>query len=203
MCYADSGIFNPNRDVFIFKRCTHAQFSGLSRFHCALAVLRQIGNDASGKSFKLAVSRAKQLHITCNVAMVADHTFYGSKAILKDTDFTCGNERQRPMAGTLKLELGKRRFPLRRTDLPMAFSPKIGSGPSVEQTIRRGTSRRHRAGSSACKTVNLVDDVVRRLGRRADGCRVRSRCAPSAVKRGKEHFAVARPDAARRLTPVV
>jgi len=39
------------------------------------------GNDASGKSFKPAVSRAKQLHITCNVALVADHTFYGSKAI--------------------------------------------------------------------------------------------------------------------------
>ena len=39
------------------------------------------GNDGRGKMFKQALSRARQLHITCNVAMVADHTFYGSKAI--------------------------------------------------------------------------------------------------------------------------
>jgi hypothetical protein len=39
------------------------------------------GNDSRGKMFKQALSRAQQLHVTCDVAMVADHTFYGSKAI--------------------------------------------------------------------------------------------------------------------------
>jgi len=39
------------------------------------------GNDSRGKMFKEALSRAQQLHVTCDVAMVADHTFYGSKAI--------------------------------------------------------------------------------------------------------------------------
>jgi hypothetical protein len=39
------------------------------------------GNDGRGKMFKQTLSRSKQLHVTCDVAMVADHTFYGSKAI--------------------------------------------------------------------------------------------------------------------------
>jgi hypothetical protein len=39
------------------------------------------GNDGRGKMFRQAVSRARQLQVICNVAMVADHTFYGSKAI--------------------------------------------------------------------------------------------------------------------------
>ena len=39
------------------------------------------GNDGRGKMFKQAVARARQLHVICNVAMVANHTLYGSKAI--------------------------------------------------------------------------------------------------------------------------
>jgi len=39
------------------------------------------GNDERGKVFKQTLSRAQQFHVTCDVAMVADHTFYGSKAI--------------------------------------------------------------------------------------------------------------------------
>jgi len=39
------------------------------------------GNDGRGKMFKQVLSRSKQLHVTCDVAMVAHHTFYGSKAI--------------------------------------------------------------------------------------------------------------------------
>jgi len=39
------------------------------------------GNDGRGKMFKQTLSRAQQFHVTCDVAMVADHTFYGSKAI--------------------------------------------------------------------------------------------------------------------------
>lgn len=39
------------------------------------------GNDyPRGKTFKQTVSRAQQLQVTCNVALVAGHTFYGSKA---------------------------------------------------------------------------------------------------------------------------
>ena len=39
------------------------------------------GNDGRGKLFKQAVTRARQLQVICNVAMVANHTLYGSKAI--------------------------------------------------------------------------------------------------------------------------
>ncbi len=39
------------------------------------------GNDGRGKMFKQAVTRAQQLQVICNVAMVANHTLYGSKAI--------------------------------------------------------------------------------------------------------------------------
>lgn len=39
------------------------------------------GNDARGKMFEQTVSRAQQLQVICDVALVADHTFYGSKAI--------------------------------------------------------------------------------------------------------------------------
>ena len=39
------------------------------------------GNDGRGKMFKQAVTRARQLQVICNVAMVANHTLYGSKAI--------------------------------------------------------------------------------------------------------------------------
>jgi hypothetical protein len=39
------------------------------------------GNDARGKIFKQTLSRVQQLHVTCDVALVADHTFYGPKAI--------------------------------------------------------------------------------------------------------------------------
>jgi len=39
------------------------------------------GNDGRGKMFKQAVTRAQQLQVICNAAMVANHTLYGSKAI--------------------------------------------------------------------------------------------------------------------------
>ena len=39
------------------------------------------GNDGPGKMFKQAVTRAQQLQVICNVAMVTNHTLYGSKAI--------------------------------------------------------------------------------------------------------------------------
>jgi len=39
------------------------------------------GNDGIGKMFKQAVTRAQQLRAICNVAMVANHPLYGSKAI--------------------------------------------------------------------------------------------------------------------------
>jgi len=39
------------------------------------------GNDGRGKMFKRAVTQARQLKVICNVALVADHPFYGSKAI--------------------------------------------------------------------------------------------------------------------------
>jgi hypothetical protein len=41
------------------------------------------GNDGRGKMFKQAVTRARQLQVVCNVALVANHTLYGSKAIQK------------------------------------------------------------------------------------------------------------------------
>ncbi|SRR6266851_5428466 len=39
------------------------------------------GNDERDKMFQESLSRAQQLHVACNVAMVAGHTFYGTKAI--------------------------------------------------------------------------------------------------------------------------
>lgn len=40
------------------------------------------GNDyPHGRAFKQTVSKAQQLQVTCNVAMVAEHTLYGSKSI--------------------------------------------------------------------------------------------------------------------------
>ena len=39
------------------------------------------GNDGRGKMFKEAVTRAQQRHVSCNVAIIANHTLYGSKAI--------------------------------------------------------------------------------------------------------------------------
>jgi hypothetical protein len=39
------------------------------------------GNDGRSKMFKQALSRSRQFHVTCDVAIVADHTLYGSKAI--------------------------------------------------------------------------------------------------------------------------
>jgi hypothetical protein len=40
------------------------------------------GNDYfPRKTFKETVARAQQLQVTCNVAMVADHTFYGTKGL--------------------------------------------------------------------------------------------------------------------------
>lgn len=39
------------------------------------------GNDERRDMFKQGDSRAQRLHVMCNVAMVADHTFYGPKAI--------------------------------------------------------------------------------------------------------------------------
>jgi hypothetical protein len=40
------------------------------------------GNDYPyGKALEQAVYGAQQHHVTCNIAMVADHTFYGSKSI--------------------------------------------------------------------------------------------------------------------------
>lgn len=38
---------------------------------------------ARGKTFKQAVSRAQQLQVSCDVALVADHPFQGSKSIQK------------------------------------------------------------------------------------------------------------------------
>lgn len=67
------------------------------RFYDALDLaLRQFASDAlpesllviseghdylPGKTFKQTVVRAEQLHVACDVAMVADHTLYGTKAI--------------------------------------------------------------------------------------------------------------------------
>jgi hypothetical protein len=40
------------------------------------------GNDFfPGKTFNQTVSHAQQLQVACNIAMVADHTFYGTKGI--------------------------------------------------------------------------------------------------------------------------
>jgi hypothetical protein len=39
------------------------------------------GNDGHDKMFKQALIRAQQLQVICNVAMVANHPLYGSKAI--------------------------------------------------------------------------------------------------------------------------
>lgn len=40
------------------------------------------GNDyPRGKAFEQAIFRAQQLQVTCSIAMVADHTFYGTKSI--------------------------------------------------------------------------------------------------------------------------
>jgi hypothetical protein len=39
------------------------------------------GNDGRGKMSKQAVTRAQQHQVVCNVAMVANHPLYGSKAI--------------------------------------------------------------------------------------------------------------------------
>jgi hypothetical protein len=46
----------------------------------ALLIITE-GNDGRGKMFKQAVTRAQQLHVVCNVAIVANHALYGSKAI--------------------------------------------------------------------------------------------------------------------------
>jgi len=51
---------------------------------------RSAANDYfPGKGFKQTVFQARQLHIAFDIAMVADHTFYGTKGILKDMDLPC------------------------------------------------------------------------------------------------------------------
>jgi hypothetical protein len=55
------------------------QFTDDARLKSILIITE--GNDGRGKMFKQVLSRSKQLHVTCDVAMVAHHTFYGSKAI--------------------------------------------------------------------------------------------------------------------------
>lgn len=56
-----------------------AQFADDARPKSILIITE--GNDGRSKMFKQALSRSKQLRVACHVAMVADHTFYGSKAI--------------------------------------------------------------------------------------------------------------------------
>jgi hypothetical protein len=56
------------------------QFTDDRRLKSLLVITE--GNDyPRGKTIKNVVSRALQLQVTCSVAMVAEHTFYGSKSI--------------------------------------------------------------------------------------------------------------------------
>ncbi len=56
------------------------QFTDDARSKSILVITE--GNDyPHGKTFKQSVSRAQHLQVACNVAMVAEHTFYGSKSI--------------------------------------------------------------------------------------------------------------------------
>jgi hypothetical protein len=56
------------------------QFTDDARAKSLLVVTE--GNDyPHGKALEQAVYGARQRHVTCNIAMVADHTFYGSKSI--------------------------------------------------------------------------------------------------------------------------
>ncbi len=47
----------------------------------SLLVISEGNDDFTGKTFKQTVTRAQQLRIACDVAMVADHPLRGSKAI--------------------------------------------------------------------------------------------------------------------------
>lgn len=55
------------------------QFAGDGRPKSLLVITE--GNDARANAFEQTASQAQRLHVTCDVAMVADHTFYGPKAI--------------------------------------------------------------------------------------------------------------------------
>jgi len=56
------------------------QFTDDRRLKSLLVITE--GNDyPRGKTVKYVVSRALQLQVSCNVAMVSEHTFYGSKSI--------------------------------------------------------------------------------------------------------------------------
>jgi hypothetical protein len=58
------------------------QFTDNRRLKALLVITE--GNDyPRGSTIKNVVSRALQLQVTCSVAMVAGHTFYGSKSIQK------------------------------------------------------------------------------------------------------------------------
>jgi hypothetical protein len=58
------------------------QFTDDRRLKSLLVITE--GNDyPRGETIKHVVSRALQLQVTCSVAMVAEHTFYGSKSIQK------------------------------------------------------------------------------------------------------------------------
>ena len=56
------------------------QFTDGARSRSLLVISE--GNDYfPRKTFKETVARAQQLQVTCNAAMVADHTFYGTKGV--------------------------------------------------------------------------------------------------------------------------
>jgi len=71
------------------------------------------GNDYfPSKTFKETVARAQLLQAVCDVAMIADHTFYGTKGI-QSTDLICGDWRVKPTANTLRLGESKKKFLVR------------------------------------------------------------------------------------------
>jgi len=82
-----------------------SQFTDNTRSKSLLVISE--GNDYfPRKTFKETVARAQQLQAACDVAMVADHTLYGTKGI-QHMGFICGDWRGKPTASIWRLEQSK------------------------------------------------------------------------------------------------
>ena len=70
----------PSAQLYNALNLAFSQFTSAEDTNSILVISE--GNDSPhNRQFKDAVSHAQKLQVTCNVAMVADHTLYGGKAI--------------------------------------------------------------------------------------------------------------------------
>jgi hypothetical protein len=71
---------SPSVGLYTALNIAFDEFGNHSRSRTLLVVTE--GNDSPrGRAFQQTLSRAQRLRVACNVAMVADNAFYGSKAI--------------------------------------------------------------------------------------------------------------------------